>query len=126
MSQITTHILDTMKGKPAKGINALLYQQENNELPAAREPGWAGETGWREIAIGTTNKDGRIADFLNKETVLEPGIYKIRFETQEYFDKQSIQSFYPFVEIVFTISAKEHYHLPLLLSPFGYSTYRGS
>ena len=112
MSQLTTHILDTSKGKPAEEIEVFLYQQHPAE--------------WSEIAVGTTNKDGRIPDFLRKDVVLEPGIYKLRFETKAYFDKQAIQSFYPFIEIFFTISGNEHYHVPLLLNPFGYSTYRGS
>lgn len=112
MSQLTTHILDTTKGKPAEGVTIILYQQQNNS--------------WKEIAKGTTNSDGRIADLLLKDTVLEFGTYKMKFETKEYFDKQSTKTFYPFVEIVFDINTKEHYHIPLLLNPFGYNTYRGS
>ena len=112
MSQLTTHILDTGKGKPAAGIAVYLYQQHPEE--------------WKEITIGTTNKDGRVPDLLNKDAVLEPGIYKMRFETKDYFDKLGIQTFYPFIEIIFTITGNEHYHVPLLLNPFGYSTYRGS
>ena len=112
MSQLTTHILDTTKGKPARGVTIVLFQEHPEE--------------WREIAIGTTNADGRIPDLLKKEIILEPGIYKMKFETKEYFDKLGIQTFYPFVEITFTITGKEHYHVPLLLNPFGYSTYRGS
>lgn len=112
MSQLTTHILDTSKGKPAEEIEVFLYQQHPKE--------------WREIAVGTTNKDGRIPDLLQKDISLDPGIYKLRFETKPYFDKQGVPSFYPFVEIFFIIGSNEHYHVPLLLNPFGYSTYRGS
>ena len=112
MSRITTHILDTTKGKPAQGVGVVLYQQSKEE--------------WTEIARGTTDKDGRIAELLNKELLPERGIYKMRFETQEYFDRQEIKTFYPFAEISFHITANEHYHIPLLLNPFGYSTYRGS
>ena len=112
MSQLTTHILDTSKGKPAAGITVILFQQHNNE--------------WGNIAAGKTNSDGRIPDLLQAESVLSSGTYKLRFETKTYFDNQNIQSFYPFVEIVFFISDASHYHLPLLLNPFGYSTYRGS
>lgn len=112
MSQITTHILDTTKGKPATGVRISLYQQHNED--------------WKEIGIGTTNNDGRVSDLLKKDALLDLGIYKMRFETGEYFDKQGIQSFYPFVEIIFTITTKEHYHIPLLISPHGYNTYRGS
>jgi 5-hydroxyisourate hydrolase len=112
MSQITSHVLDTTKGKPATEITAVLYRGENDE--------------WTEIARGKTNNDGRITDLLKKEELLQSGIYKIRFETKDYFDKDRIPTFYPYVEIVFDIQSTEHYHIPLLLNPFGYSTYRGS
>jgi 5-hydroxyisourate hydrolase len=112
MSQLTTHILDTSIGMPAAGITILLYQEQNDR--------------WTEIARGITNPEGRIPDLLKKDILLEYGIFKIRVETKEYFDKNSIFSFYPFVEISFNVTSKEHYHIPLLLSPFGYSTYRGS
>ena len=112
MSQLTTHILDTTKGKPAKDVKIILYRSEKGQ--------------WTEVVKGITNKDGRIPDLLNKEVSLEEGIYKMRFETRDYFDRQGVATFYPYVEIIFDISAQEHFHIPLLLSPFGYSTYRGS
>ena len=112
MSQLTTHILDTTKGKPAEGVVIALFQQQNNN--------------WKEITTGTTNHDGRIPNLLNKDVILAPGVYKLKFETKEYFEKQGTQTFYPFIEIIFSIIGSEHYHVPLLLSPFGYSTYRGS
>ena len=112
MSQITTHILDTTRGKPAAGINIVLYRGENDE--------------WTEIARGTTNNDGRIPDLLSKNVILEIGIYKMRFETKDYFDKDRIPTFYPYVEIIFDLQSTDHHHIPLLLNPFGYSTYRGS
>ncbi len=111
MSQITTHILDTAKGKPAAGVTIELYAHESN---------------WIEIAKGVTNKDGRIGDLLPLETVLPKGMYKMKFLTKDYFDAYSVETFYPFVEIIFSITAAEHYHIPLLLNPFGYTTYRGS
>jgi len=112
MSQITTHILDTSKGKPAQGVNIVLYAKQKEE--------------WIDIAAGTTNQDGRIGDLLEKENPLKPGIYKMQFDTAAYFTRQSIQTFYPYIEIVFEITGTQHYHIPLLVSPFGYSTYRGS
>jgi 5-hydroxyisourate hydrolase len=112
MSQITSHVLDTSKGQPAAGITVVLYQGEQDL--------------WMEIARGTTNNDGRVSGLLQKDTLLEIGIYKLRFETKDYFDQNHIATFYPFVEIVFDIQYTEHYHVPLLLNPFGYSTYRGS
>ena len=111
MSTITTHILDTTKGKPAAGISIILYKLDN---------------AFTEIARGTTNSDGRIPDLLPKDKTLAKGIYKMRFEVKPYFEKDSITTFYPFVEITFEINSNGHYHVPLLLNPFGYSTYRGS
>ncbi len=112
MSQITTHVLDTAKGKPAEGISIILDQQKGDE--------------WIEIANGVTNKDGRIANLLQKDATVAAGIYRMRFFVKDYFDAIKEKSFYPFVPVVFEIKSNEHYHIPLLLSPFGYSTYRGS
>ena len=112
MSQITTHILDTTTGRPAANVLIALLRQ-------------AGD-GWQEIARGVTNSDGRISDLLPKETQVELGVYKMKFFTQEYFARDGTVHFYPFVEIVFSVADNEHYHVPLLLNPFGYSTYRGS
>ncbi len=80
---------------------------------------------WREIGRGTTSADGRITDFL--ATSISPGVYRLTFETAEYFQSMKTESFYPKVSIEFEIKNSDaHYHVPLLLSPFGYSTYRGS
>ena len=111
MNQLTTHILDTTQGRPAPGVTVILYQGENDE--------------WTEIARGVTNPDGRIADLV-KDKKLEHCIHKLRFETKDYFDRMQVRTFYPYVEIIFDITTQEHYHIPLLLNPFGYSTYRGS
>ncbi|HKO80661.1 MAG TPA: hydroxyisourate hydrolase [Chitinophagaceae bacterium] len=111
MSQITTHVLDTSQGKPAAGVTIILYSGSNDK--------------WNEIARGATNSDGRITDLL-KNDLLPYGNYKMRFETKDYFDKKQVATFYPYVEIVFNLDTNEHYHIPLLLNPFGYSTYRGS
>ena len=112
MSQITTHILDTTRGRPAEGVTIILFQQQGEN--------------WRQVSLGTTNEDGRVADLVSKGVTMEPGIYKLKFETKAYFDKLGVVSFYPYVEITFSIIDTEHYHVPLLLNPFGYSTYRGS
>lgn len=112
MSKITTHILDTSLGKPAQQVSVVLYQQENEN--------------WIVIANGNTNADGRVTDLLSNEMSLNAGIYKLKFDTKKYFNKLGSQAFYPFVEIVFEIKNEAHYHVPLLLNPFGYSTYRGS
>ncbi|MCB2407278.1 hydroxyisourate hydrolase [Hymenobacter lucidus] len=112
MSQITTHILDTTLGRPAQGVTIALSALH-------------GEA-WQELARGRTNPDGRIPDLLPKDQQLPLGTYRMKFFTQEYFEQQGTANFYPFVEIVFNVLAAEHYHIPLLLNPFGYSTYRGS
>ena len=112
MSQITTHVLDTSRGKPAEGVAISLHRH----IP----------DGWDMIAKGITNADGRIADLLAKEIVLPVGMYKLKFETATYFAATSTKTFYPVVEIIFDLTTAEHYHVPLLLNPFGYSTYRGS
>ena len=113
MSQITTHVLDTSKGSPAEGIKITLQQP-------------IGDDQWQDICSGITNTDGRIAPFLPKDKLIEPGIYRMLFDTKNYFEASNTKHFYPFVPIVFEIFDTEHYHIPLLLNPFGYSTYRGS
>lgn len=112
MSQITTHVLDTAAGKPGNDISIMLQQSHAH--------------GYATIAQGITNKDGRIADLLPPDKKLQPGIYKLVFETGIYYSAKSVRTFYPLVEIQFMISDDSHYHIPLLISPFGYSTYRGS
>lgn len=113
MSPITTHVLDTARGCPAAGLPITLSQQ-------------AGD-GWADKASGVTNADGRLSDPLLPEGGLEAATYRMRFDTGAYFAASGTAGFYPYVEVVFTITAPaEHYHVPLLLSPFGYSTYRGS
>ncbi|UFH52431.1 hydroxyisourate hydrolase [Spirosoma sp. KNUC1025] len=110
MSPITTHILDTTRGKPAEGVAITLYQYQQDE--------------WLELATGRTNADGRISNLLTD--AIPSGTYKLHFETQPYFNTLEISTFYPYVDIIFSIVTGEHYHVPLLLNPFGYSTYRGS
>lgn len=110
-SHVTTHVLDTGTGRPARGVPAVLSSR------SAR--------GWDVIADGTTDTDGRIRD-LGPDR-LEPGTYRISFDTGTYFSASGTDSFFPEVTLTFSItSPTEHYHVPLLLSPFAYSTYRGS
>jgi 5-hydroxyisourate hydrolase len=113
-SPITTHVLDTSKGLPAVGVRVRL---DFHETPSS----------WKELAEGVTNAEGRISDFLPESTRLAAGIYRLTFDTASYFHAQGTESFFPTVAIVFEISKTTlHYHVPLLLSPFGYSTYRGT
>ena len=113
MSTISTHILDTARGVPAKGVRVTLQSS-------------TAEHKWEDIAMGTTNADGRVPDLLSKETNLAEGIYRIRFDVSAYFSEHKTRSFYPCIEVVFELAADGHYHVPLLLSPWGFSTYRGS
>ena len=112
MSQITTHILDTSIGKPAAGVGIHLQKPTKD--------------GWENIASGITNKDGRITNLLQPDVLLHPGVYGMLFDVADYFSNQKIISFYPSIRIEFETFDQEHYHIPLLLNPFGYSTYRGS
>ncbi len=109
MSGITTHVLDTSRGRPAAGIAVRLQR------------------GGAELGVGRTDADGRLRDLLAPDAALEPGVYRLVFDTGPYFRQAGVEAFYPIVSIDFEIrDAGQHYHVPLLLSPFGYSTYRGS
>lgn len=117
MSQITTHVLDTTRGKPAKGLPITLFAQTSD--------------GWQQLATGITNADGRVANLLTDDVVLAAGVYRMHFATQPYFAANNETGFYPYVDIVFELddashNSDSHYHIPLLLTAFGYSTYRGS
>lgn len=113
MSQITTHILDTSLGSPAAGVPVRLEKPLGNDQ-------------WETIATGTTNSDGRVPNLLPNDDPVKAGAYRLVFEIEAYFASSGRRCFYPFVPIVFEITDASHYHVPLLLNPFGYSTYRGS
>ena len=112
VSQITTHVLDTSIGSPGKGICIQLKKQINNQ--------------WQTISLGITNADGRIADLLPAGVVLQKDHYQMCFDTGSYFSTNNIVGFYPEVTIDFTTFDQTHYHIPLLINPYGYTTYRGS
>ena len=113
MSQITTHILDTSKGKPAQQVQIILEKPNK-------------DGSWTVLGKGETNADGRLPGLLSAETKLEPGVYRLVFDTASYFKAQGEKAFYPSVTITFETTDASHYHVPLLLNPYGYSTYRGS
>lgn len=109
---ITTHVLDTAAGRPGRAI--------------AIELELGGESGWQRIAAGVTDDDGRLRS-LTPPGPLATGIYRLRFHTGPYFAATGQSGFFPVVEIQFAVSdGAQHYHVPLLLSPYSYSTYRGS
>lgn len=112
---ITTHILDLAAGKPAAGVRVSL----------ARVP--TGASAERiVVGTGTTDADGRLRTLVADGTTIDAGLYELTFETEPYFAQGQIASFYPRVVVAFHVKAGERYHVPLLVSPFGYSTYRGS
>jgi 5-hydroxyisourate hydrolase len=113
MSGITTHILDTSKGRPAGGVLVVLEQRDGS--------------GHREIGRGTTDGDGRLRTLVPAGSPLAAGTYRLTFHTGAYFANEGVVGFYPEVTIAFEVrDPTQHYHVPLLLNPYGYSTYRGS
>lgn len=126
---ITTHVLDTAAGRPGKAIAVELERRgrEDHDDPRAREaPERSDGGGWQLVGAGVTDDDGRLRT-LTPAGPVAPGVYRIRFHTGAYFAAQGTTGFFPVVEIHFTIAdGAQHYHVPLLLSPYGYSTYRGS
>jgi len=114
MSPITTHILDTTRGRPAAHVSVLLERRIDEDR-------------WENVGRGETDDDGRLRSLMTESTPLTPGIYRLTFDTQAYFETGGTQAFLPQVVIVFrTAPGEAHYHVPLLLNPFGYTTYRGS
>jgi 5-hydroxyisourate hydrolase len=112
MSALTTHVLDTALGRPAAGVAARLDRQ-------------SAALAWVEVGRGVTDADGRIGKLL--EGPLLAGTYRLTFDTGAYFHARNVLGFYPQVTIEFEVrDPSQHHHVPLLLSPFGYSTYRGS
>jgi 5-hydroxyisourate hydrolase len=114
MSAITTHVLDTSLGRPARGVPVMLEIR-------------VGGGEWKTLGRGETDADGRLRNLLPDEAKLEVGVYRLTFDTGAYFSARGVEGFYPEASVVFHVREGEgHYHVPLLVSPFGYSTYRGS
>lgn len=112
--QLSSHILDISTGKPAPDVNVRLMMQEKSGS-------------WKLVNTQKTDANGRIGTFLpNEAGVAHDGTYKLIFETTPYFQNQGLKSFYPYVEVNFNIEGEKHYHVPITLSAYGYSTYRGS
>jgi 5-hydroxyisourate hydrolase len=112
MSSLSTHILDQGAGLPAVNVEVLLQQLTDD--------------GWVQIGTARTDADGRITYFGN-EKQLSTGIFQLDFDTGDYFEQKGTKSFYPYVSVIFQMDdANQHYHVPLLLNQYGYSTYRGS
>lgn len=113
MCRITTHILDTSLGKPVGGLNVQLSFLKDNQ--------------WDTIAEEVSNADGRSKNLLSSHSTVDAGTYRLRFETRTYFQANRKHVFYPWIDVVFNIeNGIVHKHIPLLLSPYGYSSYLGS
>jgi 5-hydroxyisourate hydrolase len=114
LSSITSHVLDTAAGRPAAGITVVVAIG-------------IGADRWTELGRGITDDKGRIARFDPQLAPLEKGLYRLRFLTAAYYKATGVSGFYPEVDVTIEIAdPAQHYHIPLLLSPYGYTTYRGS
>lgn len=112
--QLSSHILDISQGKPAPNVKIALSKQDKNQ-------------NWVLIDEKYTDNNGRIKDFLKEESNKNNnGVYKLTFYITPYFEGLKQKTFYPFIEVVFEIKDNQHYHIPITLSPYGYSTYRGN
>jgi 5-hydroxyisourate hydrolase len=111
MSSLSTHVLDAARGEPAAAVRVQLFAADDR-------------SGAAPLGTGETDGDGRITDLAPAD--LAPGSYRLVFATGPYFTAAGVSSFYPEVTITFTVDEDRHYHVPLLLSPYAYSTYRGS
>jgi 5-hydroxyisourate hydrolase len=110
---ISTHILDTACGRPAREVPVSLARQDGLD--------------WRVLHSDKTDADGRCRQLLPVDVRLEAGVYRVHFETAAYYGAERVTGLYPYVEIVFEVrDAEQHYHIPLLLTANGYTTYRGS
>jgi 5-hydroxyisourate hydrolase len=114
MSTLSTHVLDTTRGEPARDVPVVLERLD-------------GPAGAAALCQARTDADGRVRALLPEGMALEEGMYRLTFDTWTYFATTGGEAFYPEVSIVFQVrDATRHHHVPLLLSPYGYSTYRGS
>jgi len=111
--QLSSHILDITQGKPAPNVKISLYKQQADGK-------------WKMIEEKLTDENGRVKDFLKEDGTEYDGVYKLIYHVKTYFDLMGEDTFYPFVEVAFEIKGKKHYHVPITLSPYGYSTYRGN
>lgn len=111
--QLSSHILDISTGKPATDVKITLSKKDKKD-------------NWIVVDEKKTDENGRIKDFLKYDGNDNTGTYKLTFHTTPYFHSRGQKSFYPYIEVVFELADNEHYHVPITLSPYGYSTYRGN
>jgi 5-hydroxyisourate hydrolase len=114
MTHISTHVLDTARGTPARDVSVHLERHESSGQ-------------WQVVGSARTGEDGRCGELLSDGEKLSPGIYRLAFDTASYYAAQGVHGLYPIVQVTFSVRDGEtHFHIPLLLSPHGYTTYRGS
>lgn len=114
MSAITTHVLDTSRGRPAAGVGVVLERSTSHDT-------------WSVVGRGDTDGEGRQRGLMADGVPLLAGLYRLTFDTRRYFEGLGVRPFFPTIAVTFETAAGEsHYHVPLLLNPFGYSTYRGT
>jgi 5-hydroxyisourate hydrolase len=114
MSTLSTHVLDTSRGKPAGDMPVRLEREEAPEK-------------WKLVGSGRTDQNGRCGQLLTEGEKLAAGNYRLSFDTKSYFATQKIEGLYPLVQVLFAVpDGDAHFHIPLLLSPNGYTTYRGN
>ena len=110
---LSVHILDLQSGTPTAGVTVTLEQKTGND--------------WRQLASGVTNAQGRIAEMYPADKTMDKGDYRIVFKTGEHYTRLKQETFFPEIPVQFHVEkTDQHYHIPLLLSPFGFSTYRGN
>ena len=110
---LSVHVLNLQNGLPSKGVSVSLEKQEDNK--------------WVQLSSGVTNEQGRIPALYPNENVMEKGNYRVTFKTGEWFEKHHTASFFPEIPVIFKADGSvPHYHIPLLVSPYGFSTYRGN
>lgn len=113
MKGVSTHVLDTARGVPAIDISVLLERQNHSGQ-------------WQTVGLARTDGEGRCAQLVPERENLSPGTYRLAFDTASYYSTQKITGLYPLVQVTFVVREGEtHFHIPLLLSPYGYTTYRG-
>lgn len=110
---LSVHVLNQQTGLPGQDVTVMLEKQQQDK--------------WTQVASGKTDRDGRVKSLYPEDQDMQPGVYKVTFKTSEYFKAQKQGSFFPEVPVLFTVTAtNEKLHIPLLLSQYGYSTYKGS
>ncbi len=117
---LTTHIIDTSIGLPGRNVSIVFFAKHIFTRKNKKR-----HVSWRKISSGRTDKNGRLGKFI-KQNQFKQGVYRLRFFVAEYFKKQNKSTFFPFVDVYFRIlHPRQHYHVPLLLNPYSYTTYRG-